>query len=269
MTIGGSDSNNVFTQILNDITDVLDNEANDAINDVAKIFGLHDWYSLHVLDFCQGYYEPGPIPNATLSGNSIWKNTTACSNRTALLDWDPKAELQDDLNQRGFSWLNVSTLQWPDEITDNVNELRTGFRATLVCYCIAVALTTLAFLSAITSIFLLGRIFSLFNVVLDALAFLILLIASAAVTAGMREGVNNVNNYGNPVGITAYGSSKLLAITWVATVLMLLTSFVWCFDCIVGRRRRTRGYGNHTTNTTQHRTDDAEQLTMTDLKSSS
>ncbi|QIW98200.1 hypothetical protein AMS68_003718 [Peltaster fructicola] len=231
-----SDSSNVLQNIWNDITNTVSQDINDEINAVAKELGLRDFYSLHSLTYCEGYYEPGAIPNATLSRSQIWQNTTWCSARTALFTWDPRQEIQKQLNASGAGYIDITKLNWPTQLDDNIHDIQTTFKAAFVIYCIAIALFFIAFITAVLSIFFLGRIWTMVNIAVDTLSFIAVLIASALITAVMQQGAKNINGYGEEVGIEAYYSSKFLAITWVATGLAFVASCVWCVDCCIGRR---------------------------------
>lgn len=94
----------------------------------------------------------------------------------------------------------------------------------------------MALLLAIISVCLEGRLSALTNDVVDYLAFLAIAIASAISTAIAVKSANVINHHGSSVGISAKRGNKFLALTWVATAIMLMASFVWCFECIVGPR---------------------------------
>lgn len=222
--------------MVNDLTNAISQDINDGLNYVSRDLGLKEFYSLHVLAFCEGYYEPGPLANATVSQDSIWKNITKCSNRTALFEWNPRQQLQDDLDSSGHGYLNVTALRWPSGVDASIENLRDTFKATFVLYCIAIAFMFFAFGLAIPAICFVGRVFTTLNVIIDTIAFLAVAIASSLVTAVMLQGSKTVNEYGEDVGISAYGSSKLLAITWVATALMFVASLIWCIACFTGGR---------------------------------
>lgn len=203
--------------------------------------GLHDFYTAHILDYCEGFYTPGPVPNTTLSRSSIQKNVTACSNKTALYTFDPQTTLQKELNQSGHSNVNLTSLQWPSEVSTGLRALRIAQRATFVLYCIGIGFISIALVCAVLGIFLEGRLSAFINVLVDWLAFIAIGLASAIATAVMVKSTDVINHYGNDIGINAYKGSKFLVLTWVATGLMLVASVVWCFDCIAGhRRQRTR-----------------------------
>lgn len=86
--------------------------------------------------YCEGYYEPRAVPNATVSRSDITRNFTYCSPRSANFQFDPRDALQRDLNASGNSWLNVSDLNWPDEIDRGIDAIHIVQRvAFIICAC--------------------------------------------------------------------------------------------------------------------------------------
>lgn len=71
-----------FSGVVHNATDTLEGDLNGLINDAAdelsKELGIEQWYSLHLMDMCEGTYAP----NATVKGSH--KNVTHCSNQTAM-----------------------------------------------------------------------------------------------------------------------------------------------------------------------------------------
>ena len=61
------------------------------------------------------------------------------------------------------------------------------------------------------------------------------MIASAIATSVINNIVNAVNEYGNDSGVTAYKGVHFINMTWVATILVLLSGFAWIFEVIKGR----------------------------------
>ena len=155
-----------------------------------------------------------------------------------MYNFDPRQVLQKELNKTGHSNINLTDLKWPHQIDDGLNALKVASEATFVLYCIAIAFMAVAMLSALLSFFFEGRLSSFINVVIDWLAFMAIGIASAIVTAIVVKATDLVNKYGNDVGISAQKGGKFLVLTWVATGLMFVASIVWCFDCVVGRKRK-------------------------------
>lgn len=189
------------------------------------------------MTYCEGYYEPGSVPNATLSKSDISKNTTYCSNRTAMYNFDPQEILQRELDESGTG-VDLSDLQWPDEIEVGLDALRISAKATFIIYCASIGFIGVALISAAVSFFLEGRLSALLNLVLDWLAFLVLGVASAITTAIAVKGSDVINENGNEVGVSANKGSKFLVLTWVGTGLLLAASIVWCFESVAGRRQK-------------------------------
>lgn len=89
------------------------------------------------MTYCEGYYTPGPTANATLDKSDISKNVTKCSNRTAMYNFDPQAILQRELDESGTG-IDLSDLDWPEDIQDGIDALRVSAKATFVLYCVAI-----------------------------------------------------------------------------------------------------------------------------------
>ena len=235
-----SSSHNPITGFIHNITSSIENDINDDLSSFAKELGIHDWYSVHVLDFCEGYYTPSPLPNATLSSSDIHKNITSCSNRTAFWTFNPADTLQRELNNSGHSNINLTELDWPSAIDDGVKALHVAQKAAFILYCIAIALIAVAVLFALISVFLNGRLSAFLNILLSTLAFFAIGIASALVTTVGVKAADEINKYGSKVGVSASKGGKFLTVTWIATGLMFVTIFVWFAECIVGRGGQSR-----------------------------
>lgn len=47
-------SSNPLKNLYNEISNSIESEINDGIGSLAREIGIHDWYSAHILDFCEG-----------------------------------------------------------------------------------------------------------------------------------------------------------------------------------------------------------------------
>jgi len=233
---------NVITDWIHNLTSTVESDINDDLNSFARSLGLHDFYSAHLMDFCEGYYTPGPVPNATVSGRDIHKNITSCSNRTASFQFQPRNTLQQELNRTGHGNINLTALGWPSAIDDGLKTLHVAQRATFILYCISIGIIGIATLFALASIFLNGRLSAFVNILLTALALLSIGIASAIVTTIAVKATNTINKHGKTVGVNASKGGKFLVLTWVATFLVFLSMLVWCAECVVGRRGHRRSH---------------------------
>ncbi|KAL8988891.1 MAG: hypothetical protein Q9177_002101 [Variospora cf. flavescens] len=208
-------------------------EVNDFIEDVAREFGIHDFYSAHLLDYCEGYFTPGAIANATIDPE---KNVTRCSNHTAMFHFDPSSVIQKELKPG----ISLADLRWPSAIKDAVRAVKIASNVMFVLYCVGVAATGLALIGAFPAVFSGGHMAALANHLLSLLATLTLGIASAIVSVIMSKIVNEVNKYGNDVGISATKGTTFLGMTWAATALMFASAIAWMYEFVAVRRQQTR-----------------------------
>ncbi|KAI4171081.1 MAG: hypothetical protein LQ343_004493 [Gyalolechia ehrenbergii] len=229
LTLNTSKNSN---SLLNSIENSIKGEVNDLIADVAQALNIHDFYSAHLLNYCEGYYSPSPIANATVDPH---KNVTRCSNHTAMFHFDPTSVIQKELKPG----INLTDLQWPSAIKDAVHAVKVASSAMFVLYCIGVAAAGLALLGAFLGVFSGGRIAALANNGLALLAMMALGIASAIVSAIMSKVVHEVNKHGTDVGVTASKGKTFLGMTWAATGLMFVAAIAWIYEFVAFRRQQT------------------------------
>ncbi|KAJ5051974.1 uncharacterized protein L3040_001735 [Drepanopeziza brunnea f. sp. 'multigermtubi'] len=231
---------NFITGVTDNVTDRVEDEFNELVADVANNLaaelGINQWYSLHMLNWCQGNYKP----NATAEGAS--KNITSCTNRTALYDINIDKILNQQL-QIGPLNLSLSDINWPDDINRGLDALNAAFNAVFILYAIGIAAAGLAIIGSAAAFFLEdSRLISFGNCGLASLSFSALCITSSLVTYVQTKAVNIINKYGNAVGAYADRGGKYMAITWVAVVVMFLAAITWVVDFFIGRRNQTREY---------------------------
>lgn len=234
-----SSSSNILSSIWDNITNSIESSINSEINSLAQDLGLHDFYSAHLLDYCEGYYTPTSIPNTTIPPSSIRQNVTFCSNRTSFFHFDPSAALQTELN-KSHTGLTLQDLHWPSAVASGIHTLRVAQKAAFVLYCLAAGLTLLAALASLVSFFVHGRVSAFVDISLWTLAFVASALASAITTAVARKASHVVNKYGEGIGVSATRGGRFMALTWVASGLCFLNVWVWVFECLRGRRRANR-----------------------------
>lgn len=163
------------SSLLSSIGASVKGDVNDLIGDVARKFNIHDFYSAHLLDYCevsmsfppsqdtntyrflsQGYYIPSAVANATVEPH---KYVTQCSNRTALFHFDPSSVIQKELK----SGITLDDLHWPSAIKNAVRTVEIASKVMFVLYCIGVAATGLALLGAFLGVLSGGRLAALIN----------------------------------------------------------------------------------------------------------
>jgi hypothetical protein len=242
------------------------------IDQLAAQVGLRQWYSLHVMDICEGWYSP----SATALGASY--NTTKCTNKTAMRKLSPGAILPIQHNltdndtdhfdiatlinndlQLGALHKNLTDIQWPSQLTDAINALNILLDVTFILYCVGVGCCGIVIICALIAFFLPSRyngavvehayhsaFVNFIGGAFTLLAFLTLGAASAVMTVFIVKAKDAINQRANKIGIYAYSGDKFLAITWAATGVMLLATIAWCIEGCFRRRIRNRTYVDKT-----------------------
>ncbi|CZR62557.1 uncharacterized protein PAC_12454 [Phialocephala subalpina] len=234
---------NLAHNVTNEIEGDLDSIIGDVADKLAKELGIKQWYSLHLMDMCEGNYAP----NATKKGASL--NVSTCSNQTAMYHFDITKQLNQEL-EIGPLKLNLSDIDWPSDIQDGLNKLNIALDATFVLYAIGIASAGLCIITSLLAFFLHGsRLVSFGNWGIASLSFLTLLIASIIVTVVQSKATHIINKYGNEIGVYAYRGNKYLILTWVAVACMFLAMCSWVVEFCVGRRSKQREYTEKKTHT--------------------
>ena len=229
--------------------------------DVTAALGLHDFYSAHLMTFCEGYYEP----NGTAASAS--ENVTYCSNQTTMYFFDPTSIVNGEL-KKGIS---LGDIKWPQDIQDGIDALRVASNAMFVLYVLGIALTGVLLITSLVGIFyhhllliLTNSLLALVSPPLPArhqctltspaqLAFFSIGAASAIATAIIVKATNLINSNGSKIGLVAYRGSKFLGMTWAATALLLVAAIAWSFDCCLGAGAGSGRRGTRTTSTWRSR----------------
>ena len=146
-----------FDNLVNSLQDDLNDLINDVTSDIASALDLPDYYRVHVMDFCQGFYTP----NSTIDDPGM--NTTECSNRTTFFHFEPSKVVADALP----SGITLDDIHWPDEIQDAEKALRIASNAMVVFYIIGIALTGIGIFTAIWAVLTDGRLSALVNFIID------------------------------------------------------------------------------------------------------
>lgn len=240
-----TDTSNPLTNLLNEIPNVISSTINDAIGEVTAKLGIEDFYSAHMLNYCEGQYTPAETANATVKQSDIHKNVTECSANKAMYKFDPTAIIQEALNKTGLD-VTLDDIDWPSDISKGIKTLNALMAAMFVLYCIAIALIFVALLAAVAAVLMSGRLSACVNFLLATLAFLAIGLASALVTAVVVKAAHIVNDKGKDIGLVASWGGKFLALTWAATALMLIVVLMWVGEFCVGRRHNKQpSYAKH------------------------
>jgi hypothetical protein len=240
-----TDTSNPLTNLLNSIENTGSSIINDAIGEATQALGIEDFYSAHMLNYCEGQYTPIEAANATVKQSDIHKNVTECSKNKAMYKFDPTAIVQDALNKTGVD-VTLDDINWPSDIDTGIKTLNALMAAMFVLYCIAIGLIFVSLLTAAAAILLSGRLSACVNFLVAVLAFLAIGLASALVTAVIVKASRIINDKGNKIGLQANWGGKFLALTWAATALMLVVVLTWVVEFCIGRKRNKQPtYAKH------------------------
>lgn len=220
----------LLDNVFNDAQDEVNDLINDATTDIASQLNISDFYSVHLMNYCEGMFEPNG--SVAANGSDVSKNTTYCSPRNSAFHFNVTEVVQDALP----SGINLGDIQWPEEVTDAQNLIRTASIATEILYIIGIAFTGLAFLGAIAGFFTSGRLSACCNVIIDLIALIALIAASAVATVVIVRAVDALNQYGNDIGVSATRGDLFLGMTWAAVALMLIATIVSIAQLIRGRK---------------------------------
>lgn len=195
----------------------------------AATLGLSDFYKVHVLDVCQGQFEP------TATAINPQENVTSCSSTQAGFYFDLSTVVAQGLPP-GATLGNVT---WPNGITAAASSNRATSIAMFFFFVVGIA--TAAF-SVVTGLWGIWSKRTLSSVMAFATNFVSNLpwiqhqhhidmslqigflnsgLAAACATALSVNSTNNINTYGNSLGISAKVGVGFLGLAWAATASML------------------------------------------------
>ncbi|KAF2087216.1 hypothetical protein K490DRAFT_9852, partial [Saccharata proteae CBS 121410] len=180
--------------------------------------GSHDWYTVHVMDYCEG---------DTDSDGS--KKLTGCSRGMAVFSFDPVKIMQSG----NAGPLHIS---FNGQITNISGKLKTAYMATFILLCIGIAGTGLDFVVSIIVVLMDTRRLTHDHADFCQIGFLGLGLSSGVITGVTVVAVQKINQYGSDIGLSATKGNKFLGMTWAATGLVLIALILWFMDYCVERR---------------------------------
>lgn len=218
------------------VIDELNDLVGDMTGNVADAIGISEWYSLHVMDGCEGNYSP----NSTAEDVSL--NITQCSGSQAGYRLNITRMMDKELSVGPFD-INPADLGWDERIQDKLDIVNDALLGLFVLYVLAMAFSGLAVLGSIAAVFLVeNRILVIFNLVVSNMATLCLVTASIFITIILNKGVNEANDMAEEIGVHIERGNKFLIITWVAAGLMIGPLAFWTVRFCTIRRERKRRY---------------------------
>ena len=233
--LGGFFSSVVAT-VESTITDELNDIANDFADKISAELGISQWYSLHIMDVCEGNYSP----NATTPGAGY--NTTNCTTPQAGIQFNLTATLDHEIDLGPLGGINTADLKIPDGVQEAIDYLNGFLLAVFILFVIGIGFAGISLLLSIVAMTI-GSLAKT-NALVALLAALALGIGSAITTAIAKKGASEINDKGDDVGISASAGTKFLIISWVSFGTMFLALVAWVAIWIFWRRgagKRKRG----------------------------
>ncbi|KAH7328129.1 actin cortical patch SUR7/pH-response regulator pali [Stachybotrys elegans] len=220
-----------------DIQETVEGGLNDLTGGVADILadeiGISEWYSLHVMTYCQGQYRP----NATAHNAGL--NVTECSDSSP----DNRLNLTDILDQQlrvGPLELSLNDIDWPSDVQDAIQMLNNVLLGLFILYVLTMAFSGLTIIGTIVAVFLLSRGVVLINMVIASLGMLTSTIASIIVTVVMTRGIDELNDVGQDIGLQGQRGSQFLTLTWIVSAFMIAATASYTVQCCLLTRQRRR-----------------------------
>jgi hypothetical protein len=197
-------------------------------NGAAEKAGVKEFYSLYVLDYCEGSY----------TGAAATKlQATFCSGHLKRIT--PGAALQADLAKAGHADINIESFGWDPEIDEKFGLLYDVMEAGLALYACAIGFSFFAICcSVVWFLSKHGRCWIILTSLFAFLAFLTGGVASGATTAIAVKGTSIFNQYGENINVVASRGNKFMALTWAMTAVAFIAwmcSFVAM--CLPSARR--------------------------------
>lgn len=220
--------------VQSEIVSALDDIGNVVADELAERLGIEELYSLHSLTICEGTFTPNAsFPDAK-------RNVTKCTK--GLSEGYNISSILDRQLQVGPLRLTVDDLGVTEDVQNALDILNKVLKALAIILIVAVAFTGLAMLASIASLFLVprgGRGILLANIIISAIAFILLLVCGLLVTIGGRIVASKTNDMGDDIGLSARTGTNYIIIMWVAVGLMFITFAFWIWQLVRHRNGKT------------------------------
>lgn len=222
---------------IHNVTDKLESELESALSNVtqsiAREIGLHDFYSIHVLNHCEGYWKKDGKGNETSQ-----RNVTYCSGQSnGISRFNLSTTLERGLNSSHVN-VTLSKLHWPQAIDDAEHKVNQAFSASFAFLCLGIIFESIAWFACMLGLFADGRWSAIANVASSWVAVFALIISNSVLTWGATMLTDVVNKVGKDINVNASRGNWFLSLTWTPMGLMVLAGCVWLYEFIRGKHWR-------------------------------
>ncbi|KAM4056733.1 SUR7/PalI family protein [Hirsutella rhossiliensis] len=213
---------------------------NGVVGNITEHLGVPDWYSLHIMNACEGQFEPNPTaPNPGLNMTNCTASSPAHRlNLTRMLDHDLGV---------GPVRVNLADMDWTESLQDKLDILNNALLALFTIYVLAMGFSGLSMLLNVGALLLPAKTaMVLVNLAVASMGGLACIIGSTIITVAGSKAVKHINEKGARVGLSAERGFKFHILGWVATGFMLAVTAFWLVQFLIiklkARRRSKEGF---------------------------
>ncbi|KAK5998392.1 hypothetical protein PT974_00771 [Cladobotryum mycophilum] len=205
--------------------------AGDVIGDVADKLGVSEWYSVHIMNSCEGNY------GRDATADNFKLNVTNCTTSTPAYRFNLTEILDHEMSVGPFH-INLAKIDWPDSIQDKLDNLNDSLLALFVFYVLGVGFSGLTMLACIPTIILPEKKYLiLLNLSFSSLGAFFIALGSIVVTAAGSIGTNALNKAGEKVSVVAEQGTKFYIISWIAAGFMTMVTLFWAAQFFLLNRK--------------------------------
>ncbi|CAK7264469.1 hypothetical protein SEPCBS119000_001002 [Sporothrix epigloea] len=199
-----------------------------AADNMAGVLGISEFYSLHVMNVCEGTFAP----NATATG--AWRNVTSCTIQLNAQQLNISQLIDNELNSNFVDGGSLARIGGSSSLQNALNRIPTVGLVLAVFYILACCGAGLCLLLMGASIVMRathGRETVLANLGAAAGAALALLIAGLVSAVAAKSTVDSINRLGkDTIGMEAVHGDKFEALTWAAFAMMVVVVLYWLHE---------------------------------------
>lgn len=198
---------------------------------------LHDFYSVHLLNFCQGDFAADPAPDGAAPDAETSRHVTSCSSLTLSGSMNLRAMIEERTGAIGAHLLKSA---WPEEIDRGLTALQSAQHAMLVLYIATIISTSLsvAVMLGARMVFpaKLGAVPTVVITLLETTSTVALGLASTLLTLIVFKTSGLISSWGGGLGVTPIRGTKLVVLTWGAWLAILGATAVMLSFSRCGKR---------------------------------
>ncbi|ERS99790.1 hypothetical protein HMPREF1624_03155 [Sporothrix schenckii ATCC 58251] len=202
--------------------------ADSAADDMAAVLGVSEFYSLHVMNVCEGTFAP----NAT--ADSAWRNVSSCTVQLNSHQLNISNLIDNELNDNFVDGGSLARLGGSSSLQSALNRIPTLGIVLAVFYIVAACFAGLGLLLTAASVVTRvthSRETVLANLAAASGAALALLIAGLVSAVAAKSTVDSINRLGkDTIGMEACQGYKFEALTWAAFGLMTVAALFWLHE---------------------------------------